>query len=121
MIAIFDGAWNILWLSCFPWFLVHVLHTVAARGTRLRYICASLLPVFLLASITGFICDLIADTLKDEGPGAIAQDLIGLVVWLVQYLYWKRRRDDDDFWRGLGGRIKKRLNQRRARPVTVSA
>jgi hypothetical protein len=102
-------------------FPVYFLYYKAARGTRLRYLMGTFIPVIIIVGLLGWTGRLVADVLEyPQLPWyAYPIDVALLASWVLAWYGWKKERDDD-FWNGLGGRIKKRLTVRVRRLVTVT-
>lgn len=120
MVSIFDALSDLsLPLSVFGWPVLWVWQ-MSVPGTRRRYVLATIVPVVILVNVFGWSCTLVVDALRGEDWWAYPLDAIGIAGWVWAWGVWQRGRDDD-FWKGLGGRIRSRMRRRARRFVPVAA
>lgn len=101
-------------------FMVGVVWQRAARGTRLRYVTAAIYRPLQVVLLFVLPCGLILKIIREEYIGAGGQAVI-IAIWVWNWVSFKRdSKDDDDFWSGLGGRVKSLLRGARARAAVLA-
>jgi uncharacterized membrane protein YagU involved in acid resistance len=113
IIAVFELLYQVGYPVIFAYVPVVVVRALTVKGTRLHYLVSSLLPVIIIVALFIWPIRLVADALLERPWYYLLADCFTLAVWLWSYYLWKRDRDDDDFWKGLGGRMKRLLRPRR--------
>lgn len=91
-----------------------------ATGTGGRYVFSSLYRPLSLCGPILWMLNIVLDALDESKPRWYLF-LDGMFLALTIYQYYSFRTDDDDFWKGLGGRIKRHLVVRRRRLSPAAA
>ena len=106
-------SWFLLFTSPLAvlWIVSEILRTLSARGTRLRYKWASVEHTLRYVAGLNFLLSTFWDLHFGHDTMTLALDCLSCALWV--FLFQKKRVDgeDDDFWKGRGKRLKKRLQQ----------